>query len=280
MVDPIKHYLRQLGATDLLTATDERDLSEIIRKGQEARERQQSGDASLADLRAIRDAAVAKDHMIRANLRLVASIARRYPPRAGVELLDLIQEGNLGLDHAVEKFDGRKGFRFSGYATWWIRHYVSRALDRETSIIRIPDGRAARLRAELGRSEGGRSGLDLESARLHRLRSPLSLDAALDSTTDLADIVAVAQRPGPEEEVMRKADVEMLMKLLDGLSVEQQDIVKERFGIGSGAPRTLSCIGEEYDVTPEAIRQTVNKSIASMRRYAASTGMTDDLRAA
>ena len=285
MSDSTQQYLKQLGATDLLTAEEERDLSEVIRMGQEARERKTASRASLADLQAIREAVAAKDHMIRANLRLVVSIARRYPSRAGVELLDLIQEGNLGLDHAVDKFDGRKGFRFSGYATWWIRRSISQALDSETSLIRIPDGRFAHLRAELRRSGGDHKALDSENARLYWLRSLLSLDAALGSTSststvELADVVVMARGPGPEEEAMNEADLEILMRLLSGLTPKQQRIVKERFGIGTGSPRTLASIGTEHKVTPEAIRQTVNKCIKTMRMQATSMGMAEGLYAA
>ena len=143
MNDSIGIYLNDIGKVPLLTAEDERVLSRAIEKGREAAAKLAAGEKTAAVKRDIREAAKAKDRFIRANLRLVVSIARRYPLPQGMDLLDLIQEGNLGLEHAVDKFDWRRGFKFSTYATFWIRQAIGRALDQKASLIRIPGDRSA-----------------------------------------------------------------------------------------------------------------------------------------
>ena len=176
MNDSIGLYLNDIGKVPLLTAEDERELSRIIEQGREAAELLTSGKRS-ADLKAkVAAAADAKDRFIRANLRRVVSIARRYPLPPGMELLDLVQEGNLGLEHAVDKFDWRKGFKFSTYATFWIRQAIGRALDQKASLVRLPGDRSASLRAALRQVSGDGDELDDENARLYRLTTPTSLD--------------------------------------------------------------------------------------------------------
>src|SRR5215218_8737750 len=171
MNDSIGLYLNDIGKVPLLTAEDERELSRIIETGREAAELLANGKRS-ADLKAkVAAAADAKDRFIRSNLRLVVSIARRYPLPQGMDLLDLIQEGNLGLEHAVDKFDWRRGFKFSTYATFWIRQAIGRALDQKGSLIRIPGDRAATLRSALRQSGGDAETLDSHNAELHLLTS-------------------------------------------------------------------------------------------------------------
>ena len=143
MSDSVGQYLNEIGLVPLLTAQEERDLSKIIERGAEARAKMEDGETGRDLGRSIREAAAAKDRFIRANLRLVVSVARRYPLPPGMELLDLIQEGNLGLEHAVDKFDWRKGFKFSTYATFWIRQAIGRALDQKASLVRLPGDRSA-----------------------------------------------------------------------------------------------------------------------------------------
>jgi RNA polymerase primary sigma factor len=176
MNDSIGLYLNDIGKVPLLTAEDERELSRVIETGREAAEQIASGKKGAALKAQVAAAAKAKDRFIRSNLRLVVSIARRYPLPQGMDLLDLIQEGNLGLEHAVDKFDWRRGFKFSTYATFWIRQAIGRALDQKASLIRIPGDRSASLRAALRQASGDGETLDQNNAELHRLTTPVSLD--------------------------------------------------------------------------------------------------------
>src|SRR5215211_4255845 len=176
MNDSIGLYLNDIGKVPLLNAEDERVLSKAIEAGREAQSQLDAGQRGKALKMAVADAAAAKDRFIRANLRLVVSIARRYPLPQGMDLLDLIQEGNLGLEHAVDKFDWRRGFKFSTYATFWIRQAIGRALDQKGSLIRIPGDRAATLRSALRQAGGDTDTLDAYNAELHVLTSTASLD--------------------------------------------------------------------------------------------------------
>ena len=142
MRDSVGQYLHEIGLVPLLDAAKERELSQLVEQGHEAQRRLDAGERKAELKRAVRAGARAKDHFIRANLRLVVSIARRYPLPPGMDLLDLIQEGNLGLEHAVDKFDWRKGFKFSTYATFWIRQAIGRALDQKASLVRLPGDRS------------------------------------------------------------------------------------------------------------------------------------------
>ena len=233
MSDSVGQYLNEIGAVALLNAQEERELSQIIEKGFEARARKEAGEKGRELDRAIRDAAAAKDRFIRANLRLVVSVARRYPLPPGMELLDLIQEGNLGLEHAVDKFDWRKGFKFSTYATFLIRQAIGRALDQKASLVRLPGDRSASLRAALRAVSGDGDELDDEHARLHRLTTPTSLDRTIgdDDSNELVDLLPDSN-PGPEVEVMANAEMEMVTGLLDILDPRAKYAVEQRFGLG------------------------------------------------
>src|SRR5215203_6053834 len=191
MNDSIGLYLNDIGKVPLLTAEDERELSRVIEAGRDAAEELANGKRSVALKNTVAAAAGAKDRFIRSNLRLVVSIARRYPLPQGMDLLDLIQEGNLGLEHAVDKFDWRRGFKFSTYATFWIRQAIGRALDTKASLIRIPGDRSASLRAALRQVSGDGDELDDEHARLHRLTTPTSLDRTIgdDGDATLGDLL-------------------------------------------------------------------------------------------
>ncbi|MBT7428900.1 MAG: sigma-70 family RNA polymerase sigma factor, partial [Ilumatobacter sp.] len=216
MNDSIGLYLNDIGKVALLTAEDERELSRVIETGREAAEQLEAGKKGAALKRQVREAAKAKDRFIRSNLRLVVSIARRYPLPQGMDLLDLIQEGNLGLEHAVDKFDWRRGFKFSTYATFWIRQAIGRALDQKASLVRLPGDRSASLRAALRAVSGDGDELDDEHARLHRLTTPTSLDRTIgdDDSNELVDLLPDSN-PGPEVEVMAKAEEEMVTGLLN-----------------------------------------------------------------
>src|SRR5215471_1632876 len=215
MSDSVGQYLNEIGLVPLLTAQEERELSQTIEKGRAAQARIDTGDTAPELPRAVADAAAAKDRFIRANLRLVVSVARRYPLPSGMELLDLIQEGNLGLEHAVDKFDWRKGFKFSTYATFWIRQAIGRALDQKASLIRLPGDRSASLRAALRAVSGDSDELDEEHARLHRLTTPTSLDRTIgdDDSNELIDLLPDSH-PGPEQEVIARVEEQMVDDLL------------------------------------------------------------------
>ncbi len=270
MSDSVGQYLNEIGLVPLLTAQEERELSKIIERGAEARAKKEEGETGRDLDRAIREAAVAKDRFIRANLRLVVSVARRYPLPPGMELLDLIQEGNLGLEHAVDKFDWRKGFKFSTYATFWIRQAIGRALDQKASLVRLPGDRSASLRAALRQVSGDGDELDEEHARLHRLTTPTSLDRTIgdDDSNELVDLLPDA-KPGPEAEVMARAEEEMVTGLLDILDPRARYAVEQRFGLHDGRKRSYREVGEELGVTAEAARRLVKRAVSSVRDHAA-----------
>ncbi len=270
MSDSVGQYLNEIGLVPLLTAQEERDLSKIIERGAECRAKKEEGETGRDLDRAIREAAAAKDRFIRANLRLVVSVARRYPLPPGMELLDLIQEGNLGLEHAVDKFDWRKGFKFSTYATFWIRQAIGRALDQKASLVRLPGDRSASLRAALRQVSGDGDELDEEHARLHRLTTPTSLDRTIgdDDSNELVDLLPDA-KPGPEAEVMAKAEEEMVTGLLDILDPRARYAVEQRFGLHDGRKRSYREVGEELGVTAEAARRLVKRAVSSVRDHAA-----------
>src|SRR3954452_11603650 len=235
MNDSIGLYLNDIGKVPLLTAEDERELSRIIEQGREAADLLANGKRS-ADLKAkVTAAAAAKDRFIRANLRLVVSIARRYPLPQGMDLGDLIQEGNLGLEHAVDKFDWRRGFKFSTYATFWIRQAIGRALDQKGSLIRIPGDRAATLRSALRQAGGDVDTLDAFNAELHLLTSTASLDKSIgdDGDATLGDLLA-DDEISPEDVVMSGVETELIEEMLGGLDERARYAVEARFGLLDG----------------------------------------------
>ncbi len=269
MSDSVGQYLNEIGMVPLLNAQDERELSQTIEAGAEARAKKEDGETGVILDRAIRKAAQAKDRFIRSNLRLVVSVARRYPLPPGMELLDLIQEGNLGLEHAVDKFDWRKGFKFSTYATFWIRQAIGRALDQKASLVRLPGDRSASLRAALRAVSGNGDELDEEHARLHRLTTPTSLDRTIgdDDSNELVDLLPDS-KPGPESEVMSRAENDMAMSLLDVLDTRARYAVEQRFGLHDGRKRSFREVGEELGVTAEAARRLVKRAVNTVRERA------------
>jgi RNA polymerase primary sigma factor len=269
MSDSVGQYLNEIGLVPLLTADEERELSQIIEKGQQAQVRLDAGERGRELQRAVRNAAQAKDRFIRANLRLVVSVARRYPLPPGMELLDLIQEGNLGLEHAVDKFDWRKGFKFSTYATFWIRQAIGRALDQKASLVRLPGDRSASLRAALRQVSGDGDELDEEHARLHRLTTPTSLDRTVgdDDSNELIDLLPDSL-PGPEAEVINKVEEELVTDLLSVLDSRARYAVEQRFGLNDGRKRSYREVGEELGVTAEAARRLVKRAVSAVREQA------------
>ena len=276
MSDSVGQYLNEIGLVPLLTAQEERELSQIIEKGRDAAALLEDGTRrSRAEAnqlkRAVRDAAAAKDRFIRANLRLVVSVARRYPMPPGMELLDLIQEGNLGLEHAVDKFDWRKGFKFSTYATFWIRQAIGRALDQKASLVRLPGDRSASLRAALRAVSGDSDELDDEHAQLHRLTTPTSLDRPIgdDDGSELIDLIADA-KPSPEQIVIAREEDAMVTGLLDVLDDRARFAVESRFGLIDGRKHSYREVGEDLGVTAEAARRLVKRAVNAVREEAAA----------
>lgn len=275
MSDSVGQYLNEIGMVPLLTAEEERELSQIIEKGREAQQRIDAGEKKTREeRRAIADAAAAKDRFIRANLRLVVSIARRYPLPPSMELLDLIQEGNLGLEHAVDKFDWRKGFKFSTYATFWIRQAIGRALDQKASLVRLPGDRSASLRAALRHASGEGTELDDEHSRLHRLTTPTSLDRTVGDEADGSELIDLLadNKPGPETLTLKAAEDEFVTGLLDVLEPRARYAVEQRFGLNDGRTRSYREVGEELGVTAEAARRLVKRAVGTVREEAGTRG--------
>ncbi len=270
MTDALGLYLNEIGSEPLLTAADERELARAIEAGREASAKLAGGADSTELHRAVRQGARAKDRFIRANLRLVVSIARKYPLPQGMDLGDLIQEGNLGLEHAVDKFDWRKGFKFSTYATFWIRQAIGRAMDTKGSLVKLPGDRAAALRAQLRAASGDAEQLDADSANLHRLSTPVSLDRKVgdDGDASLGDLVASAVI-SPEEAVIDAVSSELLTGLLDTLDQRARYAVEARFGLIDGEKRSFREVGEDLGVTAEAARRLVKRAVEGLRDHAA-----------
>jgi RNA polymerase primary sigma factor len=262
-------HLNRLGTIPLLTAQEERELAQTIEAGRKAQKktdkaRKQGQPPTETDLEAIEDAKVARDRFINANLRLVVSIAKRYPLPNTMELIDLIQEGTLGLERAVEKFDWRKGFKFSTYATWWIRQACGRALDQKASLIRLPGDRAGTLRRKF-KDAIDEENLDDETARLYRLSTPLSLNDYMDKTdrtTERGDLMA-SPVPTPEQILMEAADDEEIHEryldveqTAEGLDSGEWRAVKARYIEGGDKELSYAEIARRLDLKdPEAGRR-------------------------
>jgi RNA polymerase primary sigma factor len=266
MSDSVGQYLNEIGLVPLLTADEERELSQTIERGRHAQECIDAGERSRELRKTVAAAAAAKDRFIRANLRLVVSIARRYPLPPSMELLDLIQEGNLGLEHAVDKFDWRKGFKFSTYATFWIRQAIGRALDQKASLVRLPGDRSASLRAALRQASGDGEELDDENARLYRLTTPTSLDRPVgdDDGSELVDLLA-ADVATPEQVLVDREEEQTLHDLLGVLDGRARYAVEQRFGLTDGRKRSYREVGEELGVTAEAARRLVKRAVDAVR---------------
>lgn len=271
MSDSVGQYLNEIGLVPLLSASEERELSQAIEAGVAAQQQIDDGERSVELRRLARKGAAAKDRFIRANLRLVVSVARRYPLPPGMELLDLIQEGNIGLEHAVDKFDWRKGFKFSTYATFWIRQAIGRALDQKASLVRLPGDRSASLRAALRAVSGDGDELDDEHARLHRLTTPTSLDRPIgdDESNEFIDLLA-DDNPTPESIVIDQMEQDMVTDLLGILDARARSAVEQRFGLTDGRKRSYREVGEDLGVTAEAARRLVKRAVNTVREAAAA----------
>jgi len=273
MKDSIGQYLHEIGQVPLLDAQRERELAQQIEAGRAARERLDAGETGVELQRAARQGARAKDEFIRANLRLVVSLAKRYPLPSGMDLLDLVQEGNLGLEHAVDKFDWRKGFKFSTYATFWIRQAIGRALDQKASLIRIPGDRSAQLRAAVRAANADDTELDADLAELQRLTSPTSLDRPIgdDGDSDFGDLIPHGE-PGPEATTVQQLHQQQVLALLDRLQPRAQEAVRLRLGLADGIERSFREVGDELGVTAEGARRLVQRAMVELREEAELLG--------
>ncbi len=269
MSDSIGMYLNEIGKVSLLDADEEKQLSRAIEDGHDAAARLANGERGAELRRAVAAGAKAKDRFIRSNLRLVVSIARRYPLPQGMDLGDLIQEGNLGLEHAVDKFDWRRGFKFSTYATFWIRQAIGRALDQKGSLIRIPGDRAATLRSALRQAGGDVETLDAYNAELHLLTSTASLDKSIgdDGDATLGDLLA-DDDVTPEDVVMAGVETAMIDELLGSLDDRARYAVEARFGLLDGERHSFREVGASLHITAEAARRLVNRALSTLRNGA------------
>ena len=289
--DPVRMYLQEIGRFPLLTPQQEVELAMQTEAGVRAEERLETVDLLPPEERLILERAVrladrARKRLVEANLRLVVSIAKKYVGR-GLGLLDLIQEGNLGLIRAVEKFDYRKGFKFSTYATWWIRQAVTRALADQARTIRVPVhmvetinklARAQRtLVQELGRDptiQEIAEELELAPEKVSELRriaqDPVSLETPLgeDDDSTLADFVEDTDAEIPVEVASFKLLQSYLSLTLEGLNEREREVLVMRFGLADGKVRTLEEVGIHFNVTRERIRQIETKALAKLRQPA------------
>ena len=300
--DPVRMYLKEIGKVDLLTASEEVDLAMKIEAGLEATEKLEAAEAGELELtraemrRLTRIENVgleAKQALISANLRLVVSIAKRYVGR-GMLFLDLIQEGNLGLIRAVEKFDYQKGFKFSTYATWWIRQAITRAIADQARTIRIPVHMVEtinklvrvqrQLLQDLGRDptpEEIGAEMDMSSDRVREIQKisqePVSLETPIGEEEDsqLGDFIEDSQAIVPPDAASFSMLQEQLTQVLDSLADRERKVIELRFGLVDGHPRTLEEVGREFGVTRERIRQIESKTLAKLRHPSRSSKLKD-----
>ena len=300
--DPVRMYLKEIGKVDLLTASEEVDLAMKIEAGLEATEKLEAAEAGELELtrtemrRLTRIENVgleAKQALISANLRLVVSIAKRYVGR-GMLFLDLIQEGNLGLIRAVEKFDYQKGFKFSTYATWWIRQAITRAIADQARTIRIPVHMVEtinklvrvqrQLLQDLGRDptpEEIGAEMDMSADRVREIQKisqePVSLETPIGEEEDsqLGDFIEDSQAIVPPDAASFSMLQEQLTQVLDSLADRERKVIELRSGLVDGHPRTLEEVGREFGVTRERIRQIESKTLAKLRHPSRSSKLKD-----
>jgi len=298
--DPVKDYLKQIGKVALLNAAEEVELAMRIEAGLFAEDKLATTENITPQLKrelqwVAKDGQRAKSHLLGANLRLVVSLAKRYTGR-GMQFLDLIQEGNLGLIRAVEKFDYTKGFKFSTYATWWIRQAITRAMADQARTIRIPVhmveviNKLARVQRQmlqdLGREptpEELSRELDMTPEKVIEVqkygREPISLHTPLgeDGDSEFGDLIEDTEAVVPADAVGFTMLQKQLESLLDSLSEREAGVIRMRFGLGDGMPKTLDQIGDTFGVTRERIRQIESKTMAKLRHPSRSQSLRDYL---
>ncbi|MEN9953894.1 MAG: hypothetical protein RL024_1020 [Actinomycetota bacterium] len=298
--DPVKDYLKQIGKVALLNAELEVELAKRIEAGLFAEEKlataKSLAPAERRDLSwVVKDGARAKSHLLEANLRLVVSLAKRYTGR-GMQFLDLIQEGNLGLIRAVEKFDYTKGYKFSTYATWWIRQAITRAMADQARTIRIPVhmveviNKLARVQRQLLQDLGREptpeelaAELDMTPEKVVEVqkygREPISLSTPLgeDGDSEFGDLIEDTEAVVPADAVGFTMLQQELERVLDSLHPREAGVIRSRFGLGDGVQMTLDQIGEKFGVTRERIRQIESKTMSKLRHPSRSQLLRDYL---
>ena len=296
--DLVRLYLTDIGQYTLLTKDDEVDLAQKIEVGIEAREELAVGKALRPNRRVelrrlVQDGEQAERQFVQSNLRLVVSIAKKYQA-SGLPLLDLVQEGNLGLMHAVEKFDWRKGFKFSTYATWWIRQAITRGIANTGRTIRLPVHagdtltRLQKARARLELRYGRPATLSELAAEvempeqkvteaLRFAAEPLSLSEPLreDGDAELGDVVEDRSAESPFEVAATSLLPEEIRRLLAPLDEREREILTLRYGLDRGEPRTLEEVGEHFNLTRERIRQIEARAMSKLRHPSSDTGARD-----
>ncbi len=274
--DPVRLYLRECGSNPLLSAEQEMNLAKIIEKGKQEGATEEEKQAAMD----------AKKEMANANLRLVVSIAKKYPGR-GMPFLDLIQEGNIGLLKAVDKFDYTKGYKFSTYATWWIRQAITRSIADQARTIRVPvhmvetinkmNRVGRRFLQEHGREASNEElskemGISVEKIREAKkaAQDPISLETPIGEKEDshLGDFIEDQKTASPEDEAAATMRREQVYKMLDTLTEREKGVLALRFGMDDGTPRTLEEVGKHFGVTRERIRQIEGKALKKLKKQA------------
>lgn len=270
--DPVKVYLKDIGKVPLLTAEEEIELAKRAKEGDED----------------------AKNRLCEANLRLVVSLAKKHSGKNGLSFLDLIQEGNLGLIKAVEKFDYTKGFKFSTYGTWWIRQHISRAIADQARIIRIPVhmtetiNKLARVTKQLTQEYGREptvpelcKALNMTEERLAEIKKiqlePISLESPIGEEEDskIGDIIEDDTAISPYEATTRRLLREQLLSVIETLTPREQKVIRMRYGLDDGFPKTLEQVGQEFNVTRERIRQIEAKALRKLKNPSRSKRLKD-----
>ena len=252
----------------LLTAADERWLAQAIEAGREARQRLDEGTQLDADADLVAEGERARHHFIEANVRLVQSIANRFSVPVHLDRDDIVQDGMIGLEKAVEKFDWRRGYKFSTYATWWIRQSIQRGLEGSATTIRIPGHRTRELRTAVAANTATGARLDDELAMIDMLSQLESMDRPIGEGSDTLGTLVASSDEGPDEAAERRVAREQIDALLEHLDETSSFAVAARFGLRGHEPATFATIAEQLGVTPQAVRRRVERAIAKLRTHA------------
>jgi RNA polymerase primary sigma factor len=252
----------------LLSAADERWLAQAIEAGRAAQRRLDDGIGRDGDVELVAEGQRARHHFIEANVRLVQSIANRFSLPVHLDRDDVVQDGMIGLEKAVEKFDWRRGYKFSTYATWWIRQSIQRGLEASASTIRIPGHRSRELRAAVAASTTSGSRLDDELVMIDMLSQLESMDRPIGDGPDTVGALVASDEEGPDEEAERRITRQQIDALLEHLDDISAFAVAARFGLRGRAPATFAVIAEELGVTPQAVRRRVERAIVKLRTHA------------